>query len=1582
MSNVAVPAITSATYNASTGALVVTGTGFLSSAGATNDIVANKFTLTGEGGATYTLTDTANVEITSRTSFTLTLSATDRAAMNAVFNKNGTASTGSTTYNVAAAEDWAAGADAAVAVADASGNGITMSNVSVPAITSAAYNASTGALIATGSGFLSASGATNDVVANKFTLTGEGGATYTLTDTANVEITSSTSFTLTLSATDRTGVSFLFNKNGTSSTGGTTYNVAAAEDWAAGADAAVVVADLTGNGVTVTNVAVPTITSATYNASTGALVVSGAGLSSAAGATNDIVANKFTLTGEGGATYTLTDTANAEITSATAFTLVLSATDRSAVTSILNKNGASSVDATTSNLAAAEDWVAGADAAVAIADLTGNGITVSNVDSTAPTISGVTSSTSDDSYKIGDAISIQVNFSENVVVTGTPQLTLETGTTDRTVNFASGSGGSSLTFTYTVQEGDTSADLDYTAVSALALNGGTIKDEGNNNAVLTLPAPGATDSLGANKALVIDGVRPTVTSVARQTPSTAAVNATSVVFRVTFSEAVTGVGTADFTTTVAGVTANLASVSAVSGSVYDVTLDTLSGIGTLRLDVGTGGITDAAGNTLTSAYSSGEVYNVDTSAQFPIAADFNGKDDTSLTNEGWLLAGDATAIGDRLRLTRAVNAVAGTAIYNQPFASAVGVNVQFDYEMSGGTGADGLAFFLVDGAQANPTSGAAGPSFGYAYGGNVVAGSSKAYLGVGFDLWGNFTSTISFHDGLIAGVTPNRIALRGPATQASSMQMHAEYDYVVGSAVSYTVAGIRKVNLTITPDGHITMLVSANGGETWTTIYEDFDFGGSAAFNGYTQPATLKLGFGASTGGSTNLHAIDNVVVRKPADHTVAFSSVPTGAQNAGAAVSYTVTVTNEGWNDDPAARLVYSLPAALTDVAWTYAVDGGTPVTGTTSSIDETFALAAGKSAVLVVDATIDPASAGTSIVHTATITPSSAFGDLAPVDNTASSSTTVNPTPAITSTLTATATYKTAFTYTVTATNTPTSFAATGLPTGLSLNTATGAISGSPTQTGSFNVSLTGTNVSGTGAASTLVLTVGKAPLTVTANNASREYGVPNPAFSVSYAGLLGGDTAASLTTAPTATTTATANSAPGSYTITPAGGVSANYTFSYTNGLLTVTPASQSISFATLSNVVLGETVSLSAAASSGLSVQFSVVSGPATISGSTLSTTGLGTVTVRASQSGNANYLAAPSADRSFAVVLGSATVTTPTQTPAPATGGKATLEVVDSNPNVTYTWQRNGSDLPGATGPSLTLNDVQPPTAGLYTYTASVSGGGSGTSEPLIVGITTDQKVVGDGEEILQDVKHPNGNTYDQVLVEGDAAVITANASQITRASFVDLSGDIVQVEFSGAGSLSIVIDGATVPAPALNYNQPGVAYVKGHAGIVITGANETSNVSVVSVGRINAVNQSLFVDTVNYDGIADIAYIAIQSANGKFGGIRTGNVNYFASAGFTGVYAPGVEFSRVYVGDITAFDDAEPLLVVGAATDARITGGSLLQDNGAPVKVSGLTQLKFTAGTTSHGVNLPAQSNQGRLEEEGVDVTALIVVNP
>ncbi|MBW4532174.1 MAG: VCBS repeat-containing protein [Aphanothece saxicola GSE-SYN-MK-01-06B] len=122
---------------------------------------------------------------------------------------------------------------------------------------------------------------------------------------------------------------------------------------------------------------------------------------------------------------------------------------------------------------------------------------------TAPVL-GLNSTNANGTYTVGDIITLTVTFSEIVDVTGSPQLQLETGTTDRFATFTGGSGTNTLTFSYTVQSGDSSPDLDALSASALTLNGGTIQDVDGNNAILTLAAPGSPASLAAKKNLVID----------------------------------------------------------------------------------------------------------------------------------------------------------------------------------------------------------------------------------------------------------------------------------------------------------------------------------------------------------------------------------------------------------------------------------------------------------------------------------------------------------------------------------------------------------------------------------------------------------------------------------------------------------------------------------------------------------------------------------------------------------------------------------------------------------------------------------------------------------------------------------------------------------------------------------------------------------------------------------------------------------------------------------------------------------------------------------------------------------------------
>ena len=97
--------------------------------------------------------------------------------------------------------------------------------------------------------------------------------------------------------------------------------------------------------------------------------------------------------------------------------------------------------------------------------------------------------------------------------------------------------------------------------------------------------------------------------------------------------------------------------------------------------------------------------------------------------------------------------------------------------------------------------------------------------------------------------------------------------------------------------------------------------------------------------------------------------------------------------------------------------------------------------------------------------------------------------------------------------------------------------------------------------------------------------------------------------------------------------------------------VGPTAQTITFPAIADrLMTSPTVALTGAAaatsSSGLAITYSVVSGPATLSGTTLTLTGAGTVTVRAAQVGNATYAAASSVDQSFTVSAVAQTITFP------------------------------------------------------------------------------------------------------------------------------------------------------------------------------------------------------------------------------------------------------------------------------------------------------------------------------------------------
>ncbi|MFN5062579.1 MAG: Ig-like domain-containing protein [Pseudomonadota bacterium] len=226
------------------------------------------------------------------------------------------------------------------------------------------------------------------------------------------------------------------------------------------------------------------------------------------------------------------------------------------------------------------------------------------VDTIAPTISRVTSTTANGAYRAGRTLNVQTQFSENVFVTGTPTLTLETGPNDPVISMVSGSGSANLDFSYTVVDGHNSNRLDYTNTGAFSLNGSTIVDHAGNVAVTTLPAPGSTNSLFGQKNLIIDTIPPIVPNVTSTTANGSYKAGTLLNVQVAFSEVIYVTGTPRLALA-AGVPNRFATFSSGSASSTlnfsytvssgDTALD-LDYTGISALDTNGGSLRDLAGN--------------------------------------------------------------------------------------------------------------------------------------------------------------------------------------------------------------------------------------------------------------------------------------------------------------------------------------------------------------------------------------------------------------------------------------------------------------------------------------------------------------------------------------------------------------------------------------------------------------------------------------------------------------------------------------------------------------------------------------------------------------------------------------------------------------------------------------------------------------------------------------------------------------------------------------------------------------------------------------------------------------------------
>jgi hypothetical protein len=461
---------------------------------------------------------------------------------------------------------------------------------------------------------------------------------------------------------------------------------------------------------------------------------------------------------------------------------------------------------------------------------------------------------------------------------------------------------------------------------------------GNGTMRLDLNAAesGITDAAGnavsggytSGPTYTIEHTPPAVTSIALVDPATN--NAASEQFTVNFSENVGGLTAGDFVLTNGGsVSGTIGAITAVSpgtdgrASSYTVTVNGVTGDGTMRLDVSASqsGITDAAGNAASGAYTAGPSYTLEHTA--PVVASIGLVDSASNDNPseaftvnfsqnvGGVTVGDFV-LGTTGTVTGAITAVAAIDPDANGRASAYTVTVtgvsgvgtmrlELGSSTSGVTDAAGNA--LTGGYDAGPA---------YTLGTAVPAVESIAVVGPTISNAGSEQFVVQFSED-VTGVGSGDFALTTSGTAAGTIAA------VSGSGTTYTVTvagvsgdGTLRLDLNGTGPG----IVDAAGHPLQTGFTS-----GEVVTLEHTPPVVTAI---AAVGPSPNNAATEtytvtfsqNVTGVTAADFSLVNSGSVTGtiAAVTGSGGTYTVTVGSVTGNGT--MRLDLNAGAGIVDAA------------------------------------------------------------------------------------------------------------------------------------------------------------------------------------------------------------------------------------------------------------------------------------------------------------------------------------------------------------------------------------------------------------------------------------------------------------------------------------------------------------------------------------------------------------------------------------------------------------------------------------------------------------------------------------------
>ena len=498
----------------------------------------------------------------------------------------------------------------------------------------------------------------------------------------------------------------------------------------------------------------------------------------------------------------------------------------------------------------------------------------------------------------------------------------------------------------------------------------------------------------------------------------------------------------------------------------------------------------------------------------------------------------------------------------------------------------------------------------------------------------------------------------------------------------------------------------------------------------------------------------------------------------------------------------------------------------------------------------------------------------------------------------------------------------------------------------------------------------TVGKAPLTVTANAASKSYDSVNPAFSASYAGFQNGETSSVLSGSPSLTTTATTGSAVGSYTITAATGTlsAANYSFGFVNGTLTVNPVTLTITAAN-ANKTYGQTLSFAGTefASSGLLNGDSITS-------VTLTSGGAGAIAPAATYSiVPSSAVGAGLGNYTIAYVNGTLTVN---RRPITVTA------VADSKP---YDDTTSSSKTPTITGGPVNQD--------LPNFTQTFDTKNVGTGKTLTPAATM---LDGNG-----------GNNYSVTFVNNTSGVITSGSLTVTgisatskvydRTTTASLNlggatlngvtgGDIVALNTgsaTGAFADKTVGNGKTVTVTGLtlsgrdaaNYTLAAVTTTASITPVSLTVTGITANSKVYDT--TNTASLNLGGATLNGVISGDTVTLSTDGATGSFTNNTVGNGETVTVSGLT---IGGADAGNYVLATTTTPADITPasLTVTGITANDKVYDGTLpasLNVAGALLQgVLGADRLTLSVAGAS-GAFADATAGQGKT----VNVSGLTV---